>query len=191
MNETDDNINENGNSLRNQNSIESMDNSIIPENSMLNPEQSNHNNKIIVEFKKLILPNIFSINIFIIVPFLLAFIYLNLDILKVLLVILFYTIFCAIGNLLFLCLCEKGLIFTKFDTKNILEIKHINYLGCSIKKEKTFILENVHFDCKKHKKNKTLNLYIYNDFKNSKEIDFDTNAILKKNQLNYFIYLQI
>ena len=74
----------------------------------------------------------------------------------------------------------------------------MNYLGCSLKTQK-FILENIHFDCKKYEiikydfffisKEQSINLYMINHFKNIEQIDLDWNVDNNKTKPVKILYL--
>ena len=154
---------------------------------------SNSNNKLknifVVPFNKIIF--------FIIIIILIIFIFFSLGyIAKYSSTTIFIIGFFISIIIIFLTLglSKKEIKLIKFEFKNKLEIRLINYLCFSIKKIEV-ILENIHFDCKKIVKNEetpNLKLYIFIDYKNSKEIDLDSNInLLKINLPKYIIFLMI
>ena len=93
---------------------------------------------------------------------------------------------------------RKEMNFIKDESTNLLEIKVMNFLGCSLQTEK-LILENIHFDCKilEIENNRptladnrpSLNLYMINHFKNIEQIDLDWNVDNNTTKAVKIIYL--
>lgn len=155
-------------------------------------ERNDKSNIFIVPFKNELFSDLAVFFICLLLYLIILFLYTPSNIVKIIETLI--GIIIVVLSVLFLE--EKQLKFIKLKSKNLLEIRIINYL-CFTKKKFDIILDNANFECRKYnykvktKEFENLKLFLINNFQNPKDIDLDSSNIKNVPIQFYYIFHEV